>query len=243
METLDGYIENLFRTEKPLLSKKDFDKNDVWVCDLLNQDIDLANEYTKHKLSKCKDILDKLELLYSSRSCFKSTIEELRNELNPEYNSSYYFYRGSLSNEQMKERLSRYEKALSMTEQAICYYIDCKSLAKEKSSDLNHGYSNSQLVLIFYYFFKQSGLEPRISIDIAPIAKFLHLVTGKDFKAITHSDIYKKLQKAPNVKSDKAIISDLESIKPLFQKVQLNEIVKMIDNEIEMARAESKRNR
>lgn len=96
-------------------------------------------------------------------------------------------------------------------------------------------FTNSQLVLIFYYFFKQNGLEPRRSIDIAPMAKFIHLITGKDFKSVQNSDIYKKLQKVPNFKTDKNLIPDLKSIKHLFEKYQMNEIVKMIDNEIDLA--------
>lgn len=104
-------------------------------------------------------------------------------------------------------------------------------------------FTNSQIVLIFYYFFKLNGLVPRVSIDIAPIAKFIHLITGKDFKTIPNSDFYKKLQTVPNFKSDKELISDLEVIKPLFKMVQLNEIVKMIDNEIEQARTEINQNR
>ena len=97
-------------------------------------------------------------------------------------------------------------------------------------------YSNSQLVLIFYYFFKYSGIEPRVNTDIAPIAKFLHLITGKEFSNTQSSDFYKKLSKAPNHISDKSLIDDLNHIKPLFQKVELNEIVKMIDNEIDQCR-------
>ena len=97
-------------------------------------------------------------------------------------------------------------------------------------------YSNSQLVLIFYYFFKYSGIEPRVNTDIAPIAKFLHLVTGKEFSNTQSSDFYKKLSKAPNHISDKSLIDDLNHIKPLYQKVELNEIVKMIDNEIDQCR-------
>jgi len=97
-------------------------------------------------------------------------------------------------------------------------------------------YSNSQLVLIFYYFFKYSGIEPRVNTDIAPIAKFLHLITGKEFSNIQSSDFYKKLSKAPNHVSDKSLIDDLNHIKPLFQKVELNEIVKMIDSEIDQCR-------
>jgi len=102
------------------------------------------------------------------------------------------------------------------------------------------GYTNAQLVLIFYYFFKQNGLEPRVSIDISPIAKFIHLITGKEFKAVTSSDFYKKLQTVPNFKTDKELINDLEAIKPLFKMVQLNEVVKMIENEIDLARNEMK---
>ena len=102
------------------------------------------------------------------------------------------------------------------------------------------GYTNSQLVLIFYYFFKQNGLEPRVNIDISPIAKFIHLITGKEFKAVTSSDFYKKLQTVPNFKTDKELINDLEAIKPLFKMVQLNEVVKMIENEIDLARNEMK---
>lgn len=101
-------------------------------------------------------------------------------------------------------------------------------------------YTNSQLVLIFYYFFKQNGLEPRKNIDISPLAKFIHLITGKEFKAVTSSDFYKKLQTVPNFKTDKELINDLEAIKPLFKIVQLNEVVKMIENEIDLARNEMK---
>ena len=98
------------------------------------------------------------------------------------------------------------------------------------------GYTNSQLVLIFYYFFKQNGLEPRVSIDISPMAKFIHLITGREFKAVTSSDFYKKLQAVPNFKTDRELIKDLEDIKPLFKMVQLNEVVRMIENEIDLAR-------
>lgn len=93
-------------------------------------------------------------------------------------------------------------------------------------------YTNSQLVLIFYYFFKYLGIEPRKDVDIAPIAKFLHLITGKKFSNTQNSDTYKKLLKVPNHITDKNLKTDLIHIKKLFQKVELNEIVKMIDNEI-----------
>lgn len=100
-------------------------------------------------------------------------------------------------------------------------------------------FSNNQLVLIFYYFFKYCGIEPRISIDIAPLAKFMHLVTGKKLTTIQNSDFYKRWGKAPNYKDNKELIKDLEFIKPLFEQVDLKEIVKQIDNEIDTARIEA----
>ena len=103
--------------------------------------------------------------------------------------------------------------------------------------DLN-GFTNSQIVLLFYYFFVYTGLKPRKEVDIAPLAKFMHIITGKDFTKVANSDFYKKLQKAPNFKSDRELIKDLTAIKPLFEKAQLAEIVKMIDNEIDIARTE-----
>lgn len=129
METLDGFILNLFRTEKPTLSTKDFENNTVWVCDLLNQDIDLANEFVKFKLSRCSDKLEKLHFLYSSRTCFIYTIDELKNNLDPDYKSEYgNYYKENLTKAEMIKRLKRYQKALKMTNQAICYYIDCSSV-------------------------------------------------------------------------------------------------------------------
>lgn len=103
-----------------------------------------------------------------------------------------------------------------------------------------NGLTNSQIVLLFYYFFRNNGLEPRTNIDIAPIAKFIHLITGKDFKGTTSSDIYKKLQTVPNFKSDKSLVQDLEMIKSRFEKVQLNDLVKLVDREIDIARNELK---
>lgn len=109
---------------------------------------------------------------------------------------------------------------------------------EEKANVELESFTNSQVVLIFYFFFKYAGIEPRKDLDVAPIAKFIHLITGKNFTGTANSDVYKKLQKAPNFKTDKALIEDLKDIKSLFMKVELNEIVKMIDNEIDIARSE-----
>ena len=101
------------------------------------------------------------------------------------------------------------------------------------------GFTNGQIVLIFHYFYEYCKLKT-IVIDKTTLAKFIHLVTGKDFTTNANSDIYNKLNKAPNFSGDKKLIENLEIIKPLFQKVKLDEIVKMIDNELITAHNEIK---
>jgi hypothetical protein len=100
--------------------------------------------------------------------------------------------------------------------------------------------TNNQIVLIFYYFFKFSKLEPRANTDISSIAKFVHLITGKNFTTIQNSDFYKRLMKAPNFKGDTELAKDLIIIRDLFEKVELKGIVQMIDNELVTTQNERK---
>lgn len=132
-DNLDGFILNLFRTEKPKLSKEDFENENTWVCDLLDQDIDLAKEYTAYKLKQCKNRMEKLEFLYVSISCFKSTIRNYEYELDP--NSHGYSYYNHMDREELNHRLSIYQHALHLGEQAICYYMDCSKLECEDQEE------------------------------------------------------------------------------------------------------------
>lgn len=95
--------------------------------------------------------------------------------------------------------------------------------------------TQSQIVLLYYYFFKYHGLEPRVDIDISPLARFIHLTTGITFTKIQNSDIYSKLQKAPNFKTDKELIKDLNVIKEYFREHEFHDIIKLIENEISMS--------
>lgn len=96
--------------------------------------------------------------------------------------------------------------------------------------------SQAQWVLVFYYFFKQNGLEPRVGINISPLARFIHLATGIKYSTVQNSDIYDKLSKAPNFKADKELLKDLEKIRPIFENHGFNEILQMIDKEIDMCK-------
>ena len=102
-------------------------------------------------------------------------------------------------------------------------------------------FTQTQIIIVFYYFFKLNRLEIRTDIDVAPVAKFIHLLVGKEFKTIQNSDIYKKLSLAPDIKVGAELIKDLVIIKPFFEMVQLTEIVKMIDNDISIAQRSVKK--
>jgi hypothetical protein len=115
-----------------------------------------------------------------------------------------------------------------------------KLIEEPQQSKDSPNLTNSQLVLIYYYFFKQYGLEPRKDISVSPLARFIHLTTGKNFSEIQNSDVYKKLRDAPNFKTDEELVKDLNVIRPLFAKCGFNDILQSIDNEIDIAKNEMK---
>jgi len=135
----------------------------------------------------------------------------------------------------IEEKLSEIDEKLFPKAEIIKVPEPTAPIHQQSSTYALEEHNNSQTVLIFYYFFKAIGINIRNNIDFAPVAKFMHLITGKEFKATTSSDFYNKLRQAPNFKTNKELIRDLEDIKPLFEKVQLKEAVKAIDEEISRA--------
>lgn len=101
---------------------------------------------------------------------------------------------------------------------------DAKSIFEE--------FTEYQVILIFDYFFKSCGIETRTNIDVSAMARFLHLITKKNFTNLQNSEIYLKLRKVPNFKSDKNLLKDLEKIKPLFENCGLKDCIEEINNEI-----------
>jgi len=65
------------------------------------------------------------------------------------------------------------------------------SAPSEKPAPVLGQLSNSQRVLVFYYFFKNCRLEGGIDIDKSQIARFIHLISGIDYTKVANSDIYK----------------------------------------------------
>ena len=96
--------------------------------------------------------------------------------------------------------------------------------------------TNSQLVLACYYVLISWGIQPRINLDISHVARFMHLVTRKPYTRIYNSEFYKRLQQAPQLKSDKELIKDLELIKSLFVQLELKDASLLIGKELTLAR-------
>lgn len=119
------------------------------------------------------------------------------------------------------------------------YYLESENpLIEEaiKSSKDNSGeFTTSRQLLTIYFLLKSLGVEPRSTVDIAPVARFAHLITGTTFVKLQNSNLYKKLKKVPNFKEDKALAKDLEFIIPFFKELNLEDTVSLIEKEIKIA--------
>lgn len=87
-------------------------------------------------------------------------------------------------------------------------------------------------VLAMHYLLKNAGLNP---IDKpSAVARFIQFFNGKEAKAkrIQDTNIYRKVSN-PFKLNEKALMKDLQTIRPYFEEMELYQIVEMIDKEIE----------
>jgi hypothetical protein len=107
-----------------------------------------------------------------------------------------------------------------------------EELAGEKGTN-NPEFTTARQILAFHYMFEYMNLN-RSYINKTDVARFIQFLTGKEANnsKIENTTIYKKWKKILN-KEDKQQVQDLEYIKQYFSKLQLFEIVKMIDNDID----------
>lgn len=162
-------------------------------------------------------------MIAEMQNSFNKLFGDYMFEVNNHYYFNYFYYKGDFKD-----------------------LLDSPEIENEELNDIteqnknSNNLTNSQRVLIYYFFLKQYGLEPRKNIDVAPLARFIHLVTGTTFTKIQNSVIYDKLLKAPNFKNDKELIKDLSVIRPLFEKYGFDEILQSIDIEYDTAKKEGK---
>ena len=93
----------------------------------------------------------------------------------------------------------------------------------------------SHLALACYYVLTSWGIQPRVKLDIAHVARFMHLVTSKPYTRIQNSEFYKKLQRVPQLKSNKELIKDLAFIKDRFLQLELKEASLLVDRDLAQA--------
>ena len=119
------------------------------------------------------------------------------------------------------------------------YYLESEhplvEEAKEGIKNNSSEFTTSRQLLTIYFLLKSLGVEPRSTVDIAPVTRFAHLITGTTFVKLQNSNLYKKLKKVPNFKGDKALVKDLEFIIPFFRELNLEDTVSLIEREINIA--------
>jgi hypothetical protein len=106
------------------------------------------------------------------------------------------------------------------------------TINQEVEENTKKALTETQWVLVYYYFFKYLGIEVRKNIDISLLARFIHLATGTKFTTIQKSEINKKLAKVPNINTNKQLVKDLIAVKSVFLEFGAKEMVQLIDNEI-----------
>ncbi len=112
---------------------------------------------------------------------------------------------------------------------------EISSIPKKQNSRSTNPQSEFTLarqILAIYYLTYYSGVNFS-HINHTDFARFAQLLTGREAtnKKIANTSIYQKCR-GILTKSDKLNVQDLKFIKPYFEKVQLNEVVKMIDNDL-----------
>lgn len=95
--------------------------------------------------------------------------------------------------------------------------------------------TNNQKALIFYYFLRTCDVKPRITVDLSIIARWMHLLVGKDLTSIDNSGLYKCLQSVPGLNNPRALMRDFSCIQPLLAQVGLKEALQLMEYNLALA--------
>jgi hypothetical protein len=88
----------------------------------------------------------------------------------------------------------------------------------------NKEFTTARQVLAVHFLLKYTQVR---NVDKSEIARFVQFLTGKNY-----DNIYKRVRK-PYTIHDKTFKQDLRFVREYFEKLQLPELVKMINNEID----------
>lgn len=92
-----------------------------------------------------------------------------------------------------------------------------------------------QLLAIFYLLKTGFAIEHRDTHSVSAVAQLVHLLTGTKFTTTQNSDIYKKYASMPNYNKGEQLIADLQFIQPYFNRLNMQEAVQLIEEEINRA--------
>lgn len=98
-----------------------------------------------------------------------------------------------------------------------------------------------QQLLSLHYLLKTGfNIEARGSNSVSELTQFAHLLFGKKLTSLQNSSIYKKYKKLPNFESPAQLIKDLKHIRPYFEKLELKNIVELINKDLKEAEGDKK---
>lgn len=229
MNTTDGFIINLFRSERPPLSINDFDNSDAWVCDLLNDDPEMVSEYITHRLQQSQSSDQKLSFLYDCRHCFKCGLNDLK-KLKTDPDAWFTCCNGYYADD-VDTGIKVYEDYLEKVEIAICHLTDCESLKCADSPKVEKGKPNpenttARQVMAMYYIAEHFGIWGQV--DKSNLESFTEFLTGK-----SASEIHKKFKSPLDNKQDpNERKKDFRFVKDHFEKLGLRDIANKINKDM-----------
>ncbi|MEI8048749.1 MAG: hypothetical protein WCI92_15310, partial [Bacteroidota bacterium] len=130
----------------------------------------------------------------------------------------------------MFAEFTAYKRFSEYLEQEKTKYADLGSIignaeiSTESISSQTKDFTTARQVLAVHYLLKYSNVK---DVDKTEIARFIQFLTGKNF-----DNIYKRLQNPFKV-NDKALKEDLRFVRGYFERLKIQEVVKMINNEID----------
>jgi hypothetical protein len=101
--------------------------------------------------------------------------------------------------------------------------LSAETVSVSDLSDKSKEFTTARQVLAIHYLLKYSNVK---NVDKTEIARFIQFLTDKNF-----DNIYKKLQN-PFKLNNKSLKEDLRFIRDYFERLGVLEVVKMINNEI-----------
>lgn len=93
-------------------------------------------------------------------------------------------------------------------------------------------FSESQQILALHYLLEHLGLHTRRDHNLSDFARFAHLLSRTQITTIDNSPKLSMTKRLFNPKNDHPSLKDLLFIKPFFEKMGLDGIVSIINNEI-----------